>query len=1273
MAYTYDDIKSSLQQARIFRGDVILLHSSLLDLGKMKDVAAKDAPIKVADAIIEYLGPEGTLVCPGFSWEFYRGNSYSVHDTPCEPWMGILNENLRKRKGSTRTCHAGQSLVCYGKLAKKLADESLNFESAWDKRGPVGLMEANNAKTVMLGPPIWGSCSIIHYVEEELNVPYRYWKTFTGQYKGNNSNAFETKSYQFFARKLEPFEWRTRMEPVEVLMKDANVLTSAKLGKGSIVTFSWSTFIPTLRAKIRADPYFLAIALPPIAKEVEVPTVNVAIPADTFKSWLDNIPKKTKDMLGLTKIGKPESGLELRVKKVLNTLLDPNFVKSINKESSLLDGGLDSVSFVTLVEKMNEEFGGDVTETAKSLQALTVYGSLIEACKLATSSKQAESRESSEGNNEELEEETLLNFDVSTATPIRVVLIGVGKALHTLVDKLLDSKLYEKIKILCIFSNTKDAALQRKSKGSDIAFRSHNEMATKHVSSCKDFLITLHPDVLFSVNNLKHIKDPILDCFPKGCFNLHPGKLPEYAGLHVAQWAIRNGETESAATLHWMISGIDEGPTAYVNLVEIKDNDTGLSLLQKCMKKGVILVIKCIVDLLLGHDVPKLTPNKELFHCYRTSHARVPYILWNIMDQTDINNFIRAADYGPVESPTYSPKICYREMELELKTKDIQCLPLFNHEAEPGEVVAIDIDGVYVQCMVRSGILLIKSGQKLAENGKETVKGGPQVASALGIKTGNILWDHPDYQDAQKAFDIYFASSCRSMSLEDNAIRSTQLRGGIINWNNLNRDSPLVKRVAIMLKNSQPILRSITGHGVRQTHQMLSEVIPLTCFEIASGTEVFEWLVPKEWVMNEAYIANSAGKRIIDVKNHGLHLMSYSSKFRGKLSNSDLQKHLMSLPKQPEAIPYATTYYTDRWKFCLSHNDRINMTDAFYDVVVDTEKKSNGSLTLSEAVLKGQSEKEIFISAYTCHPYMCNDSLSGAIVAAFLYEKLAQMPKEKRKYTYRFVFIPETIGAVAYLKLKGNELKSNVVAGYVLTCIGDSGYFTYKRSRQKTSIADIEMIKHLKSYIGPTDPYGENKGVVHDFWCAGSDERQYCSPAFNLPIGCVCRSMYGHFKEYHTSTDDMTFVKPEYLAESVNFMYELFMKLEKLDMTVASMPERPSIFPPISATNVPISGMSRFVSLVPYGEPQLGRRGMYYTTGSGHRSPQIRISAILWLLAYSTGAHPLKQIAFLSKRHYQDTSSKSVTTNYMMESATVEDLVLVAKELMEAKMIKRLC
>ena len=384
-----------------------------------------------------------------------------------------------------------------------------------------------------------------------------------------------------------------------------------------------------------------------------------------------------------------------------------------------------------------------------------------------------------------------------------------------------------------------------------------------------------------------------------------------------------------------------------------------------------------------------------------------------------------------------------------------------------------------------------------------------------------------------------------------------------------------------------PILRSITGVGVRQTHDILSELVKLERHEIPTGTPVFDWVIPKEWVVKEAYLIDPSGQRILDIQENNLHLLNYSVAFKGIVSKAELEKHLYSLPNQLTAIPYVTSYYAPRWGFCLSQQQRDNLPEGDYQVVIDTEMM-DGSLTISEAVLPGETVQEVLISTYTCHPSLANNELSGPLVAAFLYQKLAAL--EKRRLTYRFVFLPETIGAIAYLSLRGEQLKKNVIAGYVMTCIGDAGNFTYKRSRSYPSLADRaaeHVLKHL-----------DIPSKVIDFSPLGSDERQYCSPGFNLPMGSLTRTMYGTFAEYHTSLDNRDFISFEAMAESVETYFKVMMALDN---------------------NV------IYKNLFPYGEPQLGKRGLYETLGR-NTIPELS-SAVFWLLNFADGDHDLLTIA----------------------------------------------
>ena len=346
------------------------------------------------------------------------------------------------------------------------------------------------------------------------------------------------------------------------------------------------------------------------------------------------------------------------------------------------------------------------------------------------------------------------------------------------------------------------------------------------------------------------------------------------------------------------------------------------------------------------------------------------------------------------------------------------------------------------------------------------------------------------------------------------------------------------------------------------------------------------------------------------------------------------------------------------------------LKDGNYNVRVDTELK-NGYLTISECVLQGQSEKEILFSSYTCHPQMCNDSISGTIVAAFLYEKLSKIPMKERKFTYRFVFLPETIGSIAYLKLRGMSLKSNVIAGYVLTTLGDAGHFTYKKSKDGSSAADRIMIEHLNDYAGPSNPFGvDYLQSVFDFSPGGSDERQYCSPAFNLPVGCICRSMYYQYKEYHTSADDMSLVTASNLVESIDLLCNLCLRFERSNESFVSKVPEDMPYKLIRFDSEIISGQSSFVSLVPYGEPQLGKRGMYHSVGSGIREASKRVDLIMWLLQYSTGVYTLYEIAAMSQRHYNNVDKAFVYAPcYCFQPGTVEDFIIVARELLNAGLI----
>ncbi len=717
-----------------------------------------------------------------------------------------------------------------------------------------------------------------------------------------------------------------------------------------------------------------------------------------------------------------------------------------------------------------------------------------------------------------------------------------------------------------------------------------------------------------------------------------------------------------------MNDGIDEGAVAFVAPVKITDDDTGLSLMQKCMSKGFPLVLHCLRQAINGLDIPKIVQDESKFRCYRTKDALEPYFYWQERTARDIFNFVRAADYGPIKCPTYTPTLCFGQVCVELKTKDVELLNITTSRGTAGEVLGAGDDGVLIKC-AGGGILQIKSGQLVVNRGgknskTQTVK-GMDLVNALEIEEGSILHDTPGSESRHEQ-DVFFA---KEQEAPKRSIVPTPTTYDAPSLAFEKDEEDLIAHIEEYHNRLYPILRSISGPGSRETHKILSELLPLKTFEIPSGTQVFDWTIPPEWVCREAYIIDPAGKRICDIKDHKLHILNYSMPFRGKLSLAELQKHLSSIEEMPNAIPYITSYYSRRWGFCLSHKQRMQLVEGTYEVVIDSELKENGSLTLSEVLLPGQTDKEIFISAYTCHPQMCNDSLSGTIVAAFLYRQLAQRPIEERKYSYRFCFIPESIGAIAYLYLRGEAMKRNVIAGYVLTTIGDSGMFSYKRSRMVSSIADVAVEKYLQSYRGPVNPTGRKKGFVYDFWPCGSDERQYCSPGYNLPVGCLSRSFYSLFKEYHTSQDNMSLVTSPQLAESVAFVLGVCKTVENLDLS-ESLPTVPIPRTPFQQTH-PLAS-ARFVSRVPHGEPQLGPRGMYYNVGSGLKNPSKRIDGIMWILAYATGNHTLSEISAMSFRHRDQFGQHNIFSGYEFQACTVEELGIIVKELENANMIQQI-
>ncbi|THJ18787.1 MAG: DUF4910 domain-containing protein [Nitrospira sp. CG24B] len=383
-----------------------------------------------------------------------------------------------------------------------------------------------------------------------------------------------------------------------------------------------------------------------------------------------------------------------------------------------------------------------------------------------------------------------------------------------------------------------------------------------------------------------------------------------------------------------------------------------------------------------------------------------------------------------------------------------------------------------------------------------------------------------------------------------------------------------------------PICRSITGEGVRETLRVIQKRIPLEMKEVPSGTKVFDWTVPLEWNVADAYVMSQEGKRVIDFNAHNLHLMSYSSPVRMKMSLADLRPHLFTLPDHPEWIPYRTSYYKENWGFCLRHADLEQLADDEYEVVIDSSLQA-GSLTYGEVYLPGETSDEVLISCHVCHPAICNDNLSGLTLAVELAEAMASRP---RRYSYRFLFIPGTIGSITWLA-QNEQTVSRIKHGLVLTGVGDAGNITYKKSRQGNAEIDRAMAHVLRHS-------GEAHTII-DFFPYGYDERQYCSPGFDLPVGCFMRTPHGQYPEYHSSADDLDFVKPDSLARSYTRCLEVFDLLE---------------------------GNRTYMNQNPKCEPQLGRRGLYRTV-AGQQEKQWTELALFWVLNASDGCHTLFDIA----------------------------------------------
>jgi aminopeptidase-like protein len=390
-----------------------------------------------------------------------------------------------------------------------------------------------------------------------------------------------------------------------------------------------------------------------------------------------------------------------------------------------------------------------------------------------------------------------------------------------------------------------------------------------------------------------------------------------------------------------------------------------------------------------------------------------------------------------------------------------------------------------------------------------------------------------------------------------------------------------------------PICRSITGQGLRQTLRYVRERIPLELHEVPSGTQVFDWTVPKEWNVRDAYIADVRGQRIVDFRRSNLHVLNYSTPIRARMPLGELRPHLHTLPEAPDWIPYRTSYYVETWGFCLTQRQMLALADEEYEVCIDSTLEA-GHLTYGECYLPGATADEVLISCHACHPSLANDNLSGIVLAMFLAQHLGG---RSLRYSYRFLFLPGTIGSITWLAL--NEARvDRIKHGLVLAGVGDGGELTYKKSRRGDAEID-RIVTHVLRERGTTPR-------IEEFSPYGYDERQFCSPGFNLPVGCLMRTPYGQYPEYHTSADNLDLVRPGSLADSFQTCLAVVDVLE---------------------------GNRRYINQNPKCEPQLGKRGLYNPLGGAVNTGRDTLT-MLWVLNLSDGEHSLMEVAERSGRPF---------------------------------------
>jgi len=397
-------------------------------------------------------------------------------------------------------------------------------------------------------------------------------------------------------------------------------------------------------------------------------------------------------------------------------------------------------------------------------------------------------------------------------------------------------------------------------------------------------------------------------------------------------------------------------------------------------------------------------------------------------------------------------------------------------------------------------------------------------------------------------------------------------------------DCGIGEEIFALAADMYPVCRSITGNGVRDTLRRLQRHVPLDTHEVPTGTQVFDWTVPREWNIRDAWIKNAAGERVVDFRASNLHVLNYSAPVHARLPLAELKQHIFTLPEQPDVIPYRTSYYAERWGFCMAHNRLMELDDGVYEACIDATLQ-DGSLTYGEFLHRGETDDEFLFSTHICHPSLANDNCSGLALLTCLAERLARL---KTHYSYRFLFVPGTIGAITWLA-RNSEAVRRIRHGLVVSGVGDGGGPTYKKSRRGDSLIDRAMAHALQR--------GAPSSSILDFFPYGYDERQYCSPGFNLPVGMFQRSRFGTFPQYHTSDDNLDFIKPAHLAESYRMICAA--------LDIVEIDCRPR-------------------NTMPQCEPQLGRRGLYGTVGGPGPGDSM---ALLWVLNLADETNSLLDIA----------------------------------------------